>query len=144
MIGVNYLLESLCFCMVQLLLVVVEDLFDVCFEWLCEEYFDCMYCDFIVVYGEEKGWQVYGEYLYYGLFVICCCLGLQCFVQFIEWFDEVLVQQQCIVSIEVYFVWLVLLLEEYYDLMYCYQLGKKVGKIFFCGSWQEVVVWLVK
>ena len=58
--------------------------------------------------------------------------------------DEALVQQQRTASTEAHFAWLVPLLEEYYDPMYRYQLGKKAGKILFRGSWQEVAAWLAK
>ena len=109
MIGANHLPESLRLRMAQSPLAVVEDPFDVRLERLREEYFDRMYRDFIAAYGEEKGWQAYGEYLHHGLFA-----------------------------------WLVPLLEEYYDPMYRYQLGKKAGKILFRGSWQEVAAWLAK
>ncbi|MCC7981496.1 tRNA 2-selenouridine(34) synthase MnmH, partial [Klebsiella pneumoniae] len=54
------------------------------------------------------------------------------------------VQQQRTASTEAHFAWLVPLLEEYYDPMYRYQLGKKAGKILFRGSWQEVAAWLAK
>ncbi|STT01879.1 tRNA 2-selenouridine synthase [Klebsiella pneumoniae] len=71
-------------------------------------------------------------------------LGLQRFAQLTERLDEALVQQQRTASTEAHFAWLVPLLEEYYDPMYRYQLGKKAGKILFRGSWQEVAAWLAK
>ncbi|MDU4231945.1 MAG: tRNA 2-selenouridine(34) synthase MnmH, partial [Klebsiella grimontii] len=36
------------------------------------------------------------------------------------------------------------LLNEYYDPMYRYQLGKKAEKIIFRGSWQDVAAWLAQ
>ncbi len=136
MIGANHLPESLRLRMAQSPLAVVEDPFDVRLERLREEYFDRMYRDFIAAYGEEKGWQAYGEYLHHGLFAIRRRLGLQRFAQLTERLDEALVQQQRTASTEAHFAWLVPLLEEYYDPMYRYQLGKKAGKILFRGSWQ--------
>ncbi|PLN33515.1 tRNA 2-selenouridine(34) synthase MnmH, partial [Klebsiella pneumoniae] len=144
MIGANHLPESLRLRMAQSPLAVVEDPFDVRLERLREEYFDRMYRDFIAAYGEEKGWQAYGEYLHHGLFAIRRRLGLQRFAQLTERLDEALVQQQRTASTEAHFAWLVPLLEEYYDPMYRYQLGKKAGKILFRGSWQEVAAWLAK
>ncbi len=138
MIGANHLPESLRLRMAQSPLAVVEDPFDVRLERLREEYFDRMYRDFIAAYGEEKGWQAYGEYLHHGLFAIRRRLGLQRFAQLTERLDEALVQQQRTASTEAHFARLVPLLEEYYDPMYRYQLGKKAGKILFRGSWQEV------
>ena len=128
MIGANHLPESLRLRMAQSPLAVVEDPFDVRLERLREEYFDRMYRDFIAAYGEEKGWQAYGEYLHHGLFAIRRRLGLQRFAQLTERLDEALVQQQRTASTEAHFARLVPLLEEYYDPMYRYQLGKKPGK----------------
>ncbi len=71
-------------------------------------------------------------------------LGLQRFAQLTERLDEALAQQQRTARTEAHFAWLVPLLEEYYDPMYRYQLGKKAGKILFRGSWQEVAAWLAK
>ena len=144
MIGANHLPECLRLRMAQSPLTVVEDPFDVRLERLREEYFDRMYRDFIAAYGEEKGWQAYGEYLHHGLFPIRRRLGLQRFAQLTERLDAALVQQQRTASTEAHFAWLVPLLEEYYDPMYRYQLGKKAGKILFRGSWQEVAAWLAK
>ncbi len=125
MIGANHLPESLRLRMAQSPLAVVEDPFDVRLERLREEYFDRMYRDFIAAYGEEKGWQAYGEYLHHGLFAIRRRLGLQRFAQLTERLDEALVQQQRTASTEAHFARLVPLLEEYYDPMYRYQLGEK-------------------
>ncbi|RCI99206.1 tRNA 2-selenouridine synthase, partial [Klebsiella pneumoniae] len=93
--------------MAQSPLAVVEDPFDVRLERLREEYFDRMYRDFIAAYGEEKGWQAYGEYLHHGLFAIRRRLGLQRFAQLTERLDEALVQQQRTASTEAHFAWLV-------------------------------------
>ncbi len=88
MIGANHLPESLRLRMAQSPLAVVEDPFDVRLERLREEYFDRMYRDFIAAYGEEKGWQAYGEYLHHGLFAIRRRLGLQRFAQLTERLDR--------------------------------------------------------
>ncbi|MFH7115041.1 tRNA 2-selenouridine(34) synthase MnmH, partial [Klebsiella pneumoniae] len=71
-------------------------------------------------------------------------VGLQVFARPTDRLDEALVHRQRTASTEAHFAWLVPLLEEYYDPMYRYQLGKKAGKILFRGSWQEVAAWLAK
>ena len=144
MIGANHLPECLRIRMAQSPLAVVEDPFDVRLERLREEYFDRMHRDFIAAYGEEKGWHEYSEYLHHGLFAIRRRLGLQRFAQLTELLDAALLQQQRTASTEAHFAWLVPLLNEYYDPMYRYQLGKKAGKIIFRGNWQEVAAWLAK
>ena len=82
----------------------------------------------------KKGWQAYGEYLHHGLFAIRRRTGLQRFAQLTERLDEALVQQQRTASTEAHFARLVPLLEEYYDPMYRYQLGKKPGKFSFAAA----------
>ncbi len=139
MIGANHLPESLRLRMAQSPLAVVEDPFDVRLERLREEYFDRMYRDFIAAYGEEKGWQAYGEYLHHGLFAIRRRLGLQRFAQLTERLDEALVQQQRTASTEAHFCpgwyrcW-----KSTTTRCIAISWGKKAGKILFRGSWQEV------
>jgi tRNA 2-selenouridine synthase len=45
-------------------------------------------------------------------------------------------------SLEHHRDWLVPLLEQYYDPMYTYQLGKKAERILFRGDYQQVKEWL--
>ena len=103
-----------------------------------------MHRDFLAAYGEEQGWQAYSEYLHHGLFAIRRRLGLQRFAQLTARLDEALLEQQQTTDTEAHFSWLVPLLNEYYDPMYRYQLGKKAEKIIFRGSWQEVAAWLAE
>ena len=103
-----------------------------------------MHHDFLAAYGEDQGWQAYSEYLHHGLFAIRRRLGLQRFAQLTARLDEALLEQQRTASTEAHFSWLVPLLNEYYDPMYRYQLGKKAEKIIFRGSWQDVAAWLAE
>ncbi len=133
MIGANHLPESLRLRMAQSPLAVVEDPFDVRLERLREEYFNRMYRDFIAAYGEEKGWQAYGEYLHHGLFAIRRRLGLQRFAQLTERLDEALVQQQRTASTEAHFAWLVPLLED--TTTRCIAISwEEAGKILFAAA----------
>ena len=75
--------------------------------------------------AKRKAGRHTARYLHHGLFAIRRRLGLQRFAQLTERLDEALVQQQRTASTEAHFAWLVPLLEEYYDPMYRYQLGKK-------------------
>ena len=144
MIGANHLPECMRLRMAQSPLAVVEDPFAIRLERLREEYFARMHHDFLVAYGEEQGWQAYSEYLHHGLFAIRRRLGLQRFAQLTARLDEALLEQQRTTSTEAHFSWLVPLLNEYYDPMYRYQLGKKAEKIIFRGSWQDVAAWLAE
>lgn len=143
-IGANHLPESLRIRMDRSPLAVVEDPFEIRLERLRDEYFTRMHREFIVAYGEEQGWRAYSEYLHHGLFAIRRRLGLQRFALFTARLDEALVEQRRTASSEAHFSWLVPLLNEYYDPMYRYQLGKKAEKIVFRGNWQAVADWLAQ
>lgn len=144
MIGANHLPESLRLRMAQSPLAVVEDPFDVRLERLREEYFDRMYRDFIAAYGEEKGWQAYGEYLHHGLFAIRRRLGLQRFAQLTERLDEALVQQQRTASTEAHFAPAGTAAGRVLRPDVSLSVGEKSRKILFRGSWQEVAARLAK
>jgi tRNA 2-selenouridine synthase len=142
MIGANHLPECLRNRMAQSPIAVVDDPFEVRLERLREEYFTRMHHDFLQAFGEEQGWQEYSDYLHQGLFAIRRRMGLQRFAELTATLDEALLLQQRGASTEVHLRWLKPLLEEYYDPMYRYQLGKKAGMIVFRGNYQDVAAWL--
>ncbi|MBB1200341.1 tRNA 2-selenouridine(34) synthase MnmH [Enterobacteriaceae bacterium 89] len=142
MIGSNHLPACLREQMAQSSIAVVEDPFEIRLERLREEYFTRMQHDFVQAFGEEQGWQEYGEYLHHGLFAIRRRLGLQRFAELTAKLDIALADQQRSGSTDSHFSWLKPLLVEYYDPMYRYQLEKKAEKIVFRGTWQEVARWL--
>jgi tRNA 2-selenouridine synthase len=143
MIGANHLPECLREKMAQSPIAVVDDPFDIRLERLREEYFTRMHHDFIAAFGEEHGWQEYSEYLHHGLFAIRRRLGLQRFAELTKILDAALDEQRRTGSTEPHFAWLVPLLNEYYDPMYRYQLGKKASKIVFRGTSEAVNHWLL-
>lgn len=144
MIGANHLPECLRDRMAQSPIAVVEDPFDLRLERLREEYFAHMHHDFTAAFGEEKGWEEYSAWLHHGLFAIRRRLGLQRFAELTATLDASLTEQKRTGSTEVHFAWLVPLLEEYYDPMYCYQLEKKADKIVFRGTSEAVTQWLAE
>ncbi|MCG3100973.1 tRNA 2-selenouridine(34) synthase MnmH [Enterobacter sp. DRP3] len=142
MIGSNHLPECLRNRMIHAPIVVVEDPFDIRLERLREEYSDHMWASFSGAYGEEAGWKAYSEYLHHGLFAIRRRLGLQRYAEFTALLDSALLEQQRTGSTDAHFRWLVPLLNDYYDPMYSYQLGKKAEKIVYRGTYGEVADWL--
>ncbi|HCA7077314.1 TPA: tRNA 2-selenouridine(34) synthase MnmH [Citrobacter sedlakii] len=142
MIGSNHLPECLRLRMTQASIAVVDDPFERRLERLRDEYFIRMHHDFTHAYGDEQGWQEYGEYLHHGLFAIRRRLGLQRFAELTAKLDTALTEQRRTGSTDAHFNWLVPLLEEYYDPMYRYQLEKKADKIVFRGTFEEVADWL--
>lgn len=141
-IGANHLPECLRERMSQSPIAVVEDPFEIRLERLREEYFSDMHQAFTTIFGEEQGWQEYSDYLHHGLFSIRRRLGLQRFADLTQKLDRALTEQQRTGLTEPHFAWLVPLLNDYYDPMYRYQLGKKAEKITFSGTSQEVAAWL--
>lgn len=142
MIGSNHLPECLRERMAQSMIAVVEDPFEVRLERLREEYFERMWHDFAAAYGEDAGWQEYGEYLHHGLFAISRRLGLQRFAELTAWLDSALIEQRRTGSTEAHYAWLAPLLNDYYDPMYRYQLEKKADKIVYRGTFNNVAAWL--
>lgn len=142
MIGANHLPECLRDRMAASPIAVVDDPFDRRLERLREEYFTRMHHDFIAAFGEDQGWREYSEYLHHGLFAIRRRLGLQRFAELTATLDGALEEQQRTGATEAHFAWLVPLLNEYYDPMYCYQLEKKADKIVFRGTSEAVTEWL--
>ena len=142
MIGSNHLPECLRERMAQSMIAVVEDPFEVRLERLREEYFERMWHDFAAAFGEDAGWQEYGEYLHHGLFAIRRRLGLQRFAELTAWLDSALIEQRRTGSTEAHYAWLAPLLNDYYDPMYRYQLEKKADKIVYRGTFNTVAAWL--
>lgn len=143
-IGANGLPESLRIQMIEAPLVVVEDPIERRIERLKEEYFDRMTRDFLHAYGESEGWQAYSDYLHHGLFAIRRRLGSQRANELTQLLDEALKEQLASGKTDAHFSWLCPLLNEYYDPMYRYQLGKKQDKILYHGTYEEVMKWLTQ
>lgn len=140
-IGVNSLPDSLRRAMETATIAVVEDPFERRIERLKEEYFDRMTHDFLAAFGEEQGWIAYSEYLHHGLYAIRKRLGSQRAIELTKLLDEALIAQRQTEKTDVHFSWLTPLLHEYYDPMYRYQLSKKLDRVVFKGTYDEVSEW---
>ncbi|HHR5877729.1 TPA: tRNA 2-selenouridine(34) synthase MnmH [Providencia alcalifaciens] len=141
-IGVNSLPDSLRRAMETATIAVVEDPFERRIERLKEEYFDRMTHDFLTAFGEEQGWIAYSEYLHHGLYAIRKRLGSQRAIELTKLLDEALIAQRQTEKTDVHFSWLTPLLHEYYDPMYRYQLSKKLDRVVFKGTYNEVSEWV--
>ncbi|ETT05364.1 tRNA 2-selenouridine(34) synthase MnmH [Providencia alcalifaciens] len=141
-IGVNSLPDSLHRAMETATIAVVEDPFERRIERLKEEYFDRMTHDFLTAFGEEQGWIAYSEYLHHGLYAIRKRLGSQRAIELTKLLDEALIAQRQTEKTDVHFSWLTPLLHEYYDPMYRYQLSKKLDRVVFKGTYDEVSEWV--
>ena len=141
-IGVNSLPDSLRRAMETATIAVVEDPFERRIERLKEEYFDRMTHDFLAAFGEEQGWIAYSEYLHHGLYAIRKRLGSQRAIELTKLLDGALIAQRQTQKTDVHFSWLTPLLHEYYDPMYRYQLSKKLDRVVFKGTYDEVSEWV--
>lgn len=142
MIGSRHIPESFRERMTLAPIVVIEDPFEVRLERLKNEYFQQMSAAFLSVNDEETAWREYGEYLHHGLFAIRRRLGMERFQQFTAVLDKALEFQRKTGSCDGHLAWLAPLLEEYYDPMYRYQLGKKAAQIVYRGDYGQVEGWL--
>lgn len=121
---------------------VIEDPVDVRLDRLLDEYVIRMQGDFVAAYGEDAGWIKFSAYLEKGLLSIRKRLGH-------ERYENILMRQQRAVNVQRHtgaaddhLDWLALILEQYYDPMYQYQLGKKADRIVYRGAYAEVQAWL--
>ncbi len=142
MIGSRHIPESFRENMARAPIVVIEDPFEVRLERLKTEYFQQMSEAFLSVSNEETAWMNYAEYLHHGLFAIRRRLGMERFQQFTMVLDKALAFQRNTGSCDGHLAWLAPLLEEYYDPMYRYQLGKKAAQIVYRGDYGQVEAWL--
>jgi tRNA 2-selenouridine synthase len=121
---------------------VIEDPVDVRLERLLDDYVIRMQADFVAAYGEDDGWIKFSAYLEKGLLSIRKRLGQ-------ERYENILTRQQRAVNVQRltgaaddHLDWLTLILEQYYDPMYQYQLSKKADRIVYRGAYAEVQAWL--
>ena len=130
--------------MQQAPIAIVDDPLDVRLERLLDDYVVRMQRDFCAEYGEQDGWERFAQYLERGMFSIRKRLGYQ------RYEELLLVQQQAVKAMQSngdvsgHYDWLSLLLEQYYDPMYTYQLGKKADRIVFRGEYADVKAWLAE
>lgn len=124
-------------------MVVIDDPLEIRHQRLCDEYCTAMSGKFRAALGEESGWQAYDEYLHRGLFGIRKRLGLEKFKALCSVLDDALTVQKNTGSSEAHLNWIAVILKDYYDPMYQYQLSQKAQRIQFTGSYQEVKEWLL-
>ena len=103
-----------------------------------QEYVRDNLSDFIAAYGEEEGFNQFVEGLNGSLYRIRRRLGGERYQQLCDILNVATLAHQSNGSIDGYRPLIAILLSEYYDPMYDYQLGQKQGKIIFKGTRQEI------
>ncbi|MCW8995474.1 MAG: tRNA 2-selenouridine(34) synthase MnmH [Psychromonas sp.] len=124
-------------------MVVIDDPLEIRLHRLCNEYCTIMQNKFVIAFGEESGWRAYHDYLHKGLYGIHKRLGLERFKVLDKILDDALNVQKSSGSSEAHIHWIAPILKSYYDPMYQYQLSKKMQRIQFTGSSEEVKEWLL-
>jgi len=128
--------------MKQSRMAVIEDPFEVRYQRLLNEYVVKMQQDFTHTYGEEQGWIEFEQYLEQGMLKISRRLGSERHSALLKSQKSAIRQMQSSGSLDEHQAWLAPLLEQYYDPMYAFQLGKNSDRIVFKGDYQQVREWL--
>lgn len=121
---------------------VIEDPVEVRLERLLDEYIIRMHSDFTATYGEVEGWIKFSAYLEKGLLSIRKRLGNQRYADILSHQQHAVNIQQQTGRVELHLDWLALILEQYYDPMYHYQLEKKADRVVYRGNYDDVQAWL--
>lgn len=119
-------------------------LLDMPFEFriqrILKEYITDMLTNFQALYSAQ-GFDIFENYLQQSLFRIHKRLGLERYRYIHELQSNALKTHRNTGRIDDHTAWISLLLTEYYDPMYDYQIKKNKAPVIFHGSYQEVSEW---
>ena len=103
-----------------------------------------MYSDYVDRDGAEAGWLNFRDYLLSAIDRIRKRLGGERHQQLRGLMDQALLQQEATGETAAHNAWIQSLLQDYYDPMYDYQLGKKEGRILVRGGPKTILDWANK
>ena len=137
-----------CLCLPDVLLekmakapmVIVEETLDDRIDVVIEDYVLDLGRRYVELYGED-GSRLHAEKLQHDLLRIRKRLGGLQHKNVSAMMAEAFVQQRLNADLSAHRHWIAVLLEQYYDPMYEYQLSKRAGKQLFSGDRQAVVAW---
>lgn len=109
-----------------------------------EDYVENMSADYMSRDGEEAGWLNFRNYLLEALERISKRLGGDRYSQLRGFMEQALAKQENTGSVNGHDAWIQPLLQNYYDPMYDYQLGKKQGEIHVHGGPNVLMEWAKK
>ena len=124
-------------------MVIIDDPLALRLERLSQQYCADMWLKFKVALGVELGWSAYEAYLHQGLWGIRKRLGLERFKMLQVLLNQALQIQKMSASCAEHQSWIEIILKDYYDPMYQYQLASKTQRIKFRGTSKEVREWLI-
>ncbi|WP_256871013.1 tRNA 2-selenouridine(34) synthase MnmH [Shewanella sp. Scap07] len=109
---------------------------------LLDEYVHKMHQGFVSRQGEEAGFEAFSQYLQQSIHSIKKRLGGLQHDQLITLINQALQTQQQNGDTQAHLTWIQILLTQYYDPMYQYQLEKKQRPIKFQGDQHAIGQWL--
>lgn len=107
---------------------------------ILQEYITDMLTGFQMKHSEQ-GFEYFSSYLYNSLLRIQKRLGLERYRYLYDLLTHALKTQSTTGSIHDHEAWITVLLTEYYDPMYAYQIKKNKEPVIFRGDYKEVLEW---
>lgn len=120
-------------------LILLEESLEERVEIGLQEYVRDNLSDFVTAYGEKEGFNQFTEGLSSSLYRIRRRLGGERYQALADILGTAIKTHQERGCLDGYRPLIAILLSEYYDPMYDYQLGQKEGKIIFKGTRQEIL-----
>ncbi|HEY8587367.1 MAG TPA: tRNA 2-selenouridine(34) synthase MnmH, partial [Rhodanobacter sp.] len=111
-------------------------------ERILKDYVVDLCADFVAQHGAEEGPQIFASALRQNLANIVRRLGGERYSALDTIMQEALQRQLADGDVDRHRDWIRMLLNDYYDPMYDYQLEQKAGRIIFRGNQREVVEYL--
>ncbi|MCL6416656.1 tRNA 2-selenouridine(34) synthase MnmH [Aestuariirhabdus sp. Z084] len=142
MVGRCGLPDSLQTAMLAAPVVVIEADIEERIERLQKEYVEDMLVAYQSYYGENEGYACFSDYLLEAIEGIRRRLGGERYQQLRSSLEQALASHQLESVSGLYRAAIAQVLEQYYDPMYEYQLGQKIDRVVFRGSFAEVVQYL--
>ncbi len=136
-LGKNYLPKGLYEQMATQPLIIIEEPIENRVERIRNEYVIAMRHHFITLFGEQQGNLNYENYLTQSLFTLQKRLGLERFHTLDSILKTAIKLQLSTGETSAHNDWIQVLLQDYYDPKYQYQLSKKQERVVFRGSFSE-------
>lgn len=111
-------------------------------EITLQEYVHDTLAEFVALYGEQDGFERWAGYLHHSLDRIQRRLGGERFALAKDLLSSALQMHAGSGQVDQHRAWIALLLHEYYDGMYNYQLERKTSRIVFRGTADEIAAYL--
>lgn len=111
-------------------------------ERILRDYVIRLHEEFVVLYGQEQGAQLYIERMQHSLLKIQKRLGPERYQEVLQLLNQGLQQQMQGGQLDAHRAWIDILLSQYYDPMYHYQQNKTKERVVFMGNQAEVLAYL--